>query len=69
MAERTDMIIRRFAQVTNMLLQIEGPVEVDPQCSDCMREIYNRTCDIDGCYGWKCAQSLLSTKQNGIMIL
>ena len=33
---------------------------------NCIREMYNRACDIDGCNVWKCAEPLLSTKQNSI---
>ena len=29
MAESTNVVIRRFAQVTDMSLQTEGPVDVD----------------------------------------
>jgi len=28
--------------------------------------MYNRACDVDGCNVWKCAEPLLSTKQNSI---
>ena len=30
--------------------------------------MYNRACDIDGCNVWKCAEPLLSTKQNSIRL-
>jgi len=62
MAESTEVVkLRRFAQITDVSLQAEGLVEVDAQCGNCLRDIYNRACDIDRCYEWKCAESLLST--------
>ena len=66
MAESTEMVVRRFAQVIDMSLQIKGLVMVDAQCGNCIREIYNRACNIDGRYVWKYAEPLLSTKQNSI---
>ena len=66
MAERTEVIVRGFAQVIDMLLQVQGLVKVDAQRGDCIREMYNGACDIDGCNLWKCAEPLLSTEQNSI---
>ena len=56
MAESTEVVVRRFTQVIDVSLQIQGLVKVDAQCGDSIREMYNRACDIDGCNVWKCAE-------------
>jgi len=50
MAEGKEVVIIRFAQVIDVSLQVEGLVKVDAQCGNCLTEIYNRACNVDGCY-------------------
>ena len=64
MVVSTVLVIIRFAKVSDTLRQVESLVEVDVQSGDCLREIYDRTCNID--YWWECAEYLLSIKQNSI---
>ena len=52
MAESTEVVVRSFTQVIDVSLQIQGLVKVDAQCGHCIREMYNRACDIDGCNVW-----------------
>ena len=59
---------RRFTQVIDVSLQIQGLVKVDAQYGDCIREIYNRACDIDGCYTWTCGEHISTTEQAGQLL-